>query len=267
MIEIREDPMQAITPSRGRARIGIVVPMSNTNLEPDMILLRPAGASLHFARAGGYDLEAVPDSEQMRGFALASLDEILVSLTAARPDLILYGCTSATLSHGPGFDCRFGAEIEAKAGTPAVTAAGALVGALRDLGIRRFGFSSPYVEALNREAVGFLELSGFTCVHQAFVGSDLGNSGQGALTPREVYDLGRRADHSDAEAVVLSCTDMRAVEVIERLERDLGKPVVTSNQALMYAAVGKLGLRDHGVTGAGRLFESLGPNSGVRHAG
>jgi len=58
--------------SRGRARIGVVVPFSNTNLEPDMMMLRPLGVSLHFARANGYDLDEVPDSNQMRKFALAS---------------------------------------------------------------------------------------------------------------------------------------------------------------------------------------------------
>src|SRR6516164_5915357 len=49
--------------SRTRVRIGVVVPFSNTNLESDMILLRPAEASLHFARAGGYDLDATPDAD------------------------------------------------------------------------------------------------------------------------------------------------------------------------------------------------------------
>ena len=69
--------LEASAASRGRARLGIVVPMSNTNLEPDMVMLRPPGVSLHFMRAGGYDLDAVPDSEQMRKFAMASLDEVV----------------------------------------------------------------------------------------------------------------------------------------------------------------------------------------------
>lgn len=251
MSQVREQAGARVTASRGRARIGVVVPVSNSNLEPDLMLLRPPGVSLHFARAGGYDLEAVPDGEEMRRFALASLDRTLAQLSAVRPDLILYGCTSATLAHGPDFDRGFAAEIEARTGVPAVTAAGALVEALRALEVRRFGFSSPYVEALNREAIGFLESCGFRCVHHAFVGRDLGNYGQGELTPAEVFDLGRRADHPEAEAIVLSCTDLRAVEVAEDLRADLGKPVVTSNHALMEAAERRLGLRDQGRRRAG----------------
>ena len=174
--------MTAHCSSRGRARFGVVVPFSNTNLEPDMMLLRPPGVSLHFMRAGGYDLDAVPDSEQMRGFALASLDQVLEALMAAKPDILLYGCTSATLSHGPDFDREFRAEIERKAGVPAVTAAGALVEALSDLGITKVGFAAPYSEPLNGEAAEFLEQSGFHVVAMASVGRDLGNYGQGALT-------------------------------------------------------------------------------------
>lgn len=242
--------------SRGRARIGVVVPVSNTNLEPDMGLMRPDGVSLHFARAGGYDLDVVPDSEQMRQFALSSLDQVISDLSAVRPDLVLYGCTSATLAHGPAFDRQFCASIKAKSGVPAATAAGALVNALSSLGIQKIAFSSPYVAALNDEAIGFLAQSGYETVSRKDVDEDLGNYGQGALTPEEVYDLGKAANSTDAEAIVLSCTEMRAVEAIEALERDLAKPIVTSNQAMMFTASVLLGLEPASVPSYGRLLSN-----------
>ena len=240
--------------SRGRARIGTVVPVSNTNLEPDLTWLRPDGVSLHFVRAGGYDLDAVPDGEQMRRFALASLQGVVGDLVAARPDIVLYGCTSATLAHGPAFDRDFCRRIEVIAGVPAVTAAGALVEALAALGVTRVGFCSPYVESLNAEAVAFLAACGIECLTSAYVGKDLGNYGQGALTPRQVRDLALRADHAGAEAIVMSCTDMRSVEALPELEARLGKPVVSSNQALMYAAMTRLGLWPANTGRGGRLF-------------
>ena len=58
------------------SRVGVVVPVSNTNLEPDCIAMGPEGVSMHFARAGGYDLDQVPDSEQMIKFAQSTLDAI-----------------------------------------------------------------------------------------------------------------------------------------------------------------------------------------------
>lgn len=240
--------------SRGRARIGVVVPVTNTNLEPDMGLLRPDGVSVHFARAGGYDLDAVPDSDQMRQFALSSLDQVVSDLSAVRPDLILYGCTSATLAHGPAFDREFCDSIKARAGVGAATAAGALVNALTFLGAQKIAFSSPYVAALNDEAIGFLDQSGFETVSRKDVEEDLGNYGQGALTPDEVYALGQAADSPQADALVLSCTEMRSVEAINALERDLAKPVVTSNQAMMFTACVMLGLEPASVPKFGRLL-------------
>jgi maleate cis-trans isomerase len=238
---------------RTKVRIGVVVPFSNTNLESDMILLRPTDASLHFARAAGYDLDATPDSEQMRKFAMASLEATISSLAAARPNVVLYGCTSATISHGRQFDMEFAEMIRRQSGVPAVTAAGALAEALEFLGVKRVAFCSPYVESLNREAVAFLRSCGFLPVSRAYVGEDLGNYGQGALTPDDVFELGCRADHPDAEALVISCTDARAVEAIEALECRLLKPVVTSNQALMFCAIRRLGLDMPSLPQFGRL--------------
>ena len=120
--------------SRGRARIGVLVPFTNTNLEPDMVLLRPDGVSLHFARLGGYDADEIPDEKQMKGLGAADLDEPLRLLAGVKPDVIIYGCTSATLSHGPEFDRTLAARIHADSGAHTVTAAGALVNALDVLG-------------------------------------------------------------------------------------------------------------------------------------
>ena len=76
----------------------------------------------------------------------------------------------------------------------------------------------------------------------AYVGQNLGNYSQGEMTPDQVVELGIRADSPQAEAIVLSCTDMRAVEATEKLESILGKPVISSNQALMRWAITKLRL-------------------------
>ncbi len=248
------DPVFAASETRGRARIGVITPFSNTNLEADLALLRPAGVSCHVTRAGGYDLDAIPDSGQMRAFARAGLDDVLAMLLPARPDIVLYGCTSATLSMGPDYDREFRAAIEGKSGVPAVTAAGALVEALDDLGARSVGFCSPYTEELNREAAAFLGAAGKRVIRSAYIGEDLGNDGQNGLTPREVFDLGLGADHERADAIVMSCTDMRAVEAVEALEERTGKPVVASNQAMFHVAFGRLGLPDRvmGRLGAAR---------------
>ena len=228
--------------TRGRARIGVVVPYSNTNLEPDMGMLRPPGVSVHFARAGGYDLDAVPDEHQMRHYSDTPFEEVVDSLLGCRPDILLYGCTSATLAQGPQFDAEFRRRIEERAAVPAVTAAFAVIEALRDLGVERFAFSSPYVPSLNDLAVSFIEAFGFRCVGRADAGTPLGNDEVAALTPENVMGFAAQADSAQAEVIVLSCTDMRAAEAVPAIEASSGKPVVTSNQAMMHAALKRLGI-------------------------
>jgi maleate cis-trans isomerase len=240
------------TPSRGRARIGVLVPFTNTNLEPDLTMLRPAGVSFHFARMGGYDIDAVPDAKQMAGLGEASLDEPLRLLAGARPDLVLYGCTSATLAHGPAFDRDLTNRIQTQTGALTVTAAGAVVRALRLLGASRIGYASPYVADLNDQAISFLADAGIETVSRADIGVALSNHEQGNLTPDAVFELGRRADSAEAEAILLSCTDMRSIEIIERLEEALDKPVVSSNQAMLLAALQALDL-DSRINHCGRL--------------
>ncbi len=245
-------------PTRGRARIGALVPFTNSNLEPDLMMMCPAGVSVHLTRIGGYDEDEIPDETQMAGLGAANMDEPLALLQGVRPDVIMYGCTSATLAHGPSFDRALTQQIKARSGAQTVTAAGALVHALKSLGISKFAFASPYVASLNDRAIAFLEDEGFEAISRADVTERLGNEGQGALQPDAVIELARRADHPKAEAIVLSCTDMRAAETIAQIEEALGKPVITSNQAMMFQTLELLGINDP-PAGFGQIMERLRP--------
>lgn len=243
---------------RARARLGILVPYTNTNLEPDMALMCPDTVTLHFARLGGYDQDEIPDEAQMQSLGASDLDDPLRLLMGVRPDVILYGCTSATLSHGLAFDRALADRIGAAGRVQTVTAAGAVVHAVRSLGARKVAFASPYVPAINALAVQFLKDAGITVVAEAAPDVALDNYGQGALDPQAVFDLGRAADHPDAEAIILSCTDMRSVETLARLEEALQKPVISSNQAMLFQALRCVGITAP-VPGFGRLLEGQDP--------
>ncbi len=242
--------------TRTRAKIGVLVPFTNTNLEPDMELMRPPGTTMHFQRMGGYDVDEVPGADQMAGLGASDISHDLRMISGVRPDAVLYGCTSATLTHGPEFDTDLARQIKAGSGAVSLTAAGSLVAAINALRAARVGFSSPYLGEINEQAVAFLAENGIETVKRADIGRELGNYGQGELTPDEVFELACRADHPDAQAIVLSCTDMRAVEAINRIEAHLGKPVVTSNQAMMFCLVRALGLPQHDNL-PGELFNQL----------
>ena len=242
-----------ITDSRLR-RLGMIVPASNTNAEPDCLLLAPPGLTLHVTRSGGYDVDAIPDSDEMRRFARQTLDQQLRLLLDARVELIAYACTSATLADGPDFDREFCAQITASCGLPAVTTAGALVEALRDLAVSRVGFTSPYVPRLVDESIDFLHQCGIETLAQASFEGALSSLEQNALTPEDAYNMGLEADHPEAQALVIACTDYRALEAVPALEATLGKPVVTSNSALMYACLRRLDIDCSRIEAGGYLF-------------
>jgi maleate cis-trans isomerase len=123
------------------------------------------------------------------------------------------------------------------------------------VGATRIGFASPYFAKTNEDAIAFLAGAGIETVHRSEVTDTLDNYGQGKLTPQKVFDLGRAADHPDAQAVVLSCTDMRSAEIIDKLESELCKPVITSNQVMLFATLRHLGQAYE--QGYGKLFQSL----------
>ncbi|EAY30238.1 maleate cis-trans isomerase family protein [Microscilla marina] len=240
--------------SRDQGRIGVIVPSSNTNLEPDCALLVPAGITLHFTRVGGYDVDDVPDGDEMRRFALAGLDDALTLLIAADINVIAYGCTSATLASGFEFDQQFQKQMANKTGVPAVTAAGAIIEALKTLHISRIAFTSPYVAELNQDAIRFISTCGFEVVNHFSVGESYSSREMREVTPDTIYKFGLQADHPEAEALVISCTDFRALEALTALERDLGKPVITSNQAMMYAILTRMDIDPSNILAGGQLF-------------
>jgi maleate isomerase len=242
--------------TRNGPKIGVLVPYTNTNLEPDMLAICPAIATVHFARLGGYDVNEIPGADQMAGLGASDMTEALRLIAGVRPAAILYGCTSATLSHGPEFDRDLAETIGKSSNAHSLTAASSIVAALRELGAHRVGFASPYIGEVNDLAAEFLASEGIEAATIADIGRDLGNYGQGELDPDEVFDLAMRADADDLDALLLSCTDMRSVEVIGRLEAAIGKPVVTSNQAMMFCAMKALGLAVDSRQ-PGRLFDLL----------
>jgi len=216
--------------------------MNNSIRPSDMMMLAPAGVSLHFARAGGYDVDKIPDENQMRQYSNTPADEVIDSLRLCRSDIVLYGCTSATLAQGPDYDRAFRESIENITGVPAVTAASALVEVLQALKVERFAFTSPYVATLNNLAIKFIESFGMTCVSRVDAPAAMSNEAVGDTRPDEIVDIALDADCDSAQAIVISCTDYRATEAIEEIEARLGKPVITSNQATLLVGLSRLGI-------------------------
>ncbi len=234
-----------------RARIGLIVPSGNIVMEPDFWRMVSEGVTVHSSRLGrGSPEVSLATLELMLG----NLDEAATLLADASPHVMVFGCTSASFMGGKGADRAIAQRIQDKTGIPAVTTSTAVLEAMRHLGAKSIAILTPYVSEINERVRVFVEENGFAV--QRVVGLELRTTDQiAAVPPAEIVTRARAADTPDADVLFISCTQFRGWEAVPRIEGDLGKPVVTSNQASLWAALQRLG-RPARTEGAGRLFEA-----------
>ena len=159
--------------------------------------------------------------------------------------------TAARRARG-GDDRRVSVEaLEEAAGSPATTTATAMVAALQALGVTRVAVAAPYIDEVCARLRRFLEESGLSVTSL----ENLGLRGMAIteVTSPEVMELAKRADRPEAEALFLSCTNLRTFDVLEPLEQELGKPVISSNLATMWHAIRLAGLAPR-LAGLGSLY-------------
>lgn len=232
-------------------RIGLLVPSSNTTVEPEFYRALPREVTLHTARL--YLTQIAPESILRMVEDLEAQSRLLAS---AAVDVIVLGATAPSFLKGLGYDREIIAKIVAATGKPATTTSTALIEALGHLGAKRVALGSAYDEKVNGIAAAFIEASGIRVVNAAGLGL-VDNLVVGRLAPETALDLGRKVDHPDADAIVLACTNWRTMDALERLEAAVGKPVVSTTQVSIWAALRMLGWRQP-VTGFGRLLRELG---------
>ena len=232
------------------SRIGLLVPSSNTTVEPEFYRALPPGVTLHVARlfltqiSTDAILGIVQDLEtQSRGLASADVD------------VIVLGATAPSFLKGLGYDRELIARIETATGKRATTTSTALIAALRHLGVSRVVLGAAYDDKVNAIAKAFLEANGIEVLAAHGLGM-VDNLAVGRLGSDSAYELARRIDRPDAEAIVLACTNWKTMDAIERLERELGKPVISTTQASLWAALRIIG-RIEGVAGYGPLLRDL----------
>jgi maleate isomerase len=239
-----------------RARIAVLVPAGNPTVEPEFYRMAPTGVTIHFARLdSGAGAPGTPAAMEQRTLGyLDGLPAAVGSLAALDPAVIVLAHTGVSYLNGASREAALAARLTELAGTPATTAAGAVSAGLRTLGVKRLAFATPYPESISAAGRAFWEASGFEIVGYHRL-PDVANIYE--ETEARAYTLGRAADTPAAEAVLISGTGLPTVGIIERLERDLGKPVVTSQQASLWRALRLARIGDP-VAGFGRLLREPG---------
>jgi maleate isomerase len=237
--------MNALPRYGARARLGMLLPSGNTVAEPVFAALLPPGVSLHTTRLKLVDATA----EAL--VAMADRVEDAAGLVAdAGVDLVAFHCTAVS-TWDAALEASIRERIAAATGRPVTSTAEALLAALAALGARRVVLVSPYTDAVNAREVDFLAARGVQ-VLSAWGAGLIGAGEMAAVAPETWRDavLARRDDAADA--YIIACTTIRSVEAIEPLEAALGRPVLTSNQAMLWHALRRCGIDDR-LPGLGRL--------------
>jgi maleate isomerase len=232
-----------------RARLGVVVPGINTVVEPWFAKAVPTGVSVHASRmllAPALSPQSVIDMDRAEGL------QAVRQIASCRPSSIAYCCTASSVVQGQAYDERLRTEIAHASGAKATTATHAILSALAVFGARRVAIVSPYTDEVDALEHHFFADAGLDVVGSA----NLGIGDTFALaTPDEatLIDLARRGWRPDADALIMTCLNTRSHFVAEAMEREIGKPVVTSTTATLWHALRLAGVTDP-VPGYGALL-------------
>ncbi|UOQ56921.1 maleate cis-trans isomerase [Leucobacter allii] len=178
------------------------------------------------------------------------------ALRADRPDAVLWACTSGSFVFGLEGARTQAAEVGAALGIPASSTSLAFVDAIRALGVARVAIAATYPEDVARHFRTLLEDAGIAVV--SLVSHDIVTAAlAGELDDDGVVALAASNNPEEAEVVLLPDTAMHTARLIERLERALGKPVLTANQVTLWQGL-RLAGRELPVPAMGALFERTG---------
>jgi len=230
-----------------RGRIGLLAPTGNSVMEPEFQRLAPEGVTTHTNRVALKDVTPASLAE-MEGDTVRSA----VGIASVRVGVIAFGCTSGSFVGGDGYDQRLIKMMEDATGVAATTTTSAVVKALRSFGVERIALATPYTDEVTQLEVKFLQAAGFEVTNWQG-GGIVGVADIQECRPETSYRRAKAVDNERAEAVFISCTGFRTIEYIEMLEADLGKPVVTSNQATFAECLRILGVGE-AAPGFGSLF-------------
>jgi maleate isomerase len=227
------------------ARVGLIIPSSNRMVEQEMARFFPPDASPHVAR-----LRMTGPHHVALKQLLPRIEEATRTLIDARCDIVAFHCTATSMEGGTAGENRV-LEALTRAGAPhATTTATAIRRAFAALGARRIVLVTPYDAATTAAEAEFLRAAGCEVLHA--VGCALAGSDAYCATPAMFWHgQVMAAARPDADACLLSCANIAALGIIDALERRLERPVVTSNQAVLWDALMRLGRCS---AGPGRLF-------------
>ena len=230
-------------------RLGVIVPSVNIVVEAWYPLAVPPGVSVHFAR-----MLMPPGTSPDRIIEMDKTDgrHAIEQLASCRPHAVAYGCTASSIVQGHAFDAHLREEIREVTGAPATSATNSIFAACERLGLRRVTAISPYPEAVDAAEHRFFAEGSIETVAHACLGISEGFR-LAEPEPAAILDLALGAWDPESDGVIIACLNFRSHPMIDELERRIGKPVVTSTQAVLWQLLRLAGVATP-IPGYGRLL-------------
>ena len=167
-------------------------------------------------------------------------------------DCVVYGCTSGTIASG--YDSIKNKINLAKPEAKVVTPSSAAVNALRKMNVKKVSIFTPYSEKLNNDVVDYFKKENFIVTSNSYF-DILYDNDIAKVDPDYLFEVITKMDLGEAEAVFLSCTNLPALNIVDKLEKKLNKIVLSSNQALIWDTLERIG-KNESIEGFGSLFKS-----------
>jgi len=240
-----------------RGKLGVIVPSPNAVLEPEFYTLLPEGITCHFARVGRWSLQGVDIGTDVKGtdMMVDELPRASEELAELNPAVVAFGCTGGSFYKGAEYNRQLIDLISTAARTKATSTSEAIVDAIRFLGLKRISVLTPYQEWLSDRLRSFLAEHDVQVLQMQNLGMITGSGlGLESVVPQNAYQMVRELDGPDVDGILISCTAFRSIEILDPLERDLEKPVISSNQATLWKMLEIAGVRSS-ICGYGSLLE------------
>jgi maleate isomerase len=215
-----------------RARIGLIIPSVNRMTEPQFNHYAPDGLGILVARGrvAGRPERTVAELTDEIAHAAGTLAD-------AKPDLIVFHCTHTSMKEGTNGENRIVDLIQKTTGIEALSTSRLVNDALHALGLKKVVVLSPYMT--NKDIIDYLSAAGIGVVKDVALACKTPADFE-AVTPQRWLELARENDTPEADGIFLSCTNTTQIEAVAAIEAALGKPVVNSNQAVLWGCMKRL---------------------------
>ena len=246
--------MTSRTRARSRKRIGVLVPPGNVAVENEFPYFLPEGVGCSFSRLYRKSREVSVEGHREM---LRSTESAALSVAQSDPNVILFACTSASFMDGLGADEALAKRITDTTGIAATTTATAVAKALRAVNANRVFMVTPYQDDMNALERAFYSDAGFDVIDLQAIPCRTTTDIREVPSRRATEILAEHRDTvANCDSIFLSCTNLHTMDVIADIEAATGLPVVTSNQATLWAGLRAIGASGRGL-GLGRLLDEL----------